>query len=104
MAAYILIDVTTGTIQAFASDGDPIAESRPHMQQMERPEWLANLFALCMATGIDHLEFLRGGQLEVKCARDFFSQRLLAAPVIADAPSRCRYCRGDETAVACECV
>lgn len=72
---YILIDTNTGHMSAFDADGEPIAE-RKHIPVAlyERKDWLMDILSLCYATGIERLEFLRGGSIEVVSARDFFQK------------------------------
>lgn len=85
--------------------GEPIAESKPRVKHLERAEWLLTLLCLVSKTGIDRLEFLRGGAVEVVSAKEFFLKRMKAVESLEDefSPRSCHYCRTGEGS-SCDCV
>ena len=105
MTAHILIDVKTGHLSAIDDKGDPVAESKRPFET--RGEWLIALAGLCYTTGIERLEFLTGGQVEIRNAREWFSAMLTAEEQEEEnedeSPARCHYCRTGVGA-SCDCV
>lgn len=69
--AHILVDVRTGHLCAIDDAGDAVAERRRPPTE-SRPEWIGKLLVMVYMTGIERLEFLEGGLVQVRDAREFF--------------------------------